>query len=87
MPERSWSNPRRWSSMTSAHKRYRIPNVRNMIDWHAVPVDFAQWSTTGVIGDARHASAPLGARLWDACVHQVARVIAAAANRQRFPYR
>jgi creatinine amidohydrolase len=61
-------------------RRDRIPDERIVIDWDAVPLDFARWSTSGVIGDARHASAPLGQRLWDACVEEVARMVAAAAD-------
>jgi creatinine amidohydrolase len=57
----------------------RIPQERVAIDWSAAPLEFARWSRSGVIGDARHASAELGARLWRACVSQVAHTISAAA--------
>jgi len=44
-------------------------------DWDDPDLDFTRYSTTGVIGDARHASPELGARLWDACVEAVADII------------
>lgn len=41
-------------------------------DWDAKRQDFTKISTTGVVGDATHASPELGAKLWDACVKRVA---------------
>jgi creatinine amidohydrolase len=48
-------------------------------DWADPHLDFGRYSTTGVIGDPTHASAALGAQLWQACVAAVAREIQAAA--------
>ena len=48
-------------------------------DWSDPALDFTRYSTTGVIGDARHASAELGARLWQACVDAVAEELRAIA--------
>ena len=41
-------------------------------DWEDSGLDFSAYSTTGVIGDATHASAELGERLWRSCVEEVA---------------
>lgn len=43
------------------------------VDWSDPDLDFSLYSPTGVIGDPTHASAQLGAKLWEA-------VIAAAAS-------
>jgi creatinine amidohydrolase len=45
-------------------------------DWTSERIDFTAVSTTGVVGDATHASAELGAKLWDACVERVAATFA-----------
>ena len=42
------------------------------VDWHDPNLDFVRYSTTGVIGDPTHATAELGARLWEAVVEAVA---------------
>jgi creatinine amidohydrolase len=42
------------------------------VDWDDPHLDFARYSSTGVIGDPTHASAELGARLWQAVVEEVA---------------
>ena len=42
------------------------------VDWEDPDLDFAKYSSTGVIGDPTHASAELGARLWQAVVSEVA---------------
>jgi len=42
------------------------------VDWDDPHLDFARYSSTGVIGDPTHASAELGARLWHAVVEDVA---------------
>lgn len=42
------------------------------VDWQDPHLDFARYSSTGVIGDPTHASAELGARLWEAVVDSVA---------------
>jgi creatinine amidohydrolase len=44
-------------------------------DWNDPNLDFARYSTTGVVGSAAHASPELGHRLWEASVHAVADVI------------
>lgn len=42
------------------------------VDWEDPDLDFASYSSTGVIGDPTHASAEIGARLWEAVVEKVA---------------
>ncbi len=42
------------------------------VDWDDPDLDFARYSSNGVIGDPTHASAELGARLWEAVVDSVA---------------
>ena len=41
-------------------------------DWSRKDIDFTLVSSTGVVGDATHASAELGAKLWDSCVERIA---------------
>ena len=43
-------------------------------------LDFKRYSESGVIGDARHASAELGERLWSACVDRAADFLWEAAH-------
>jgi creatinine amidohydrolase len=51
----------------------RIPEPEEaVVDWDDPALDFAVYSSTGVIGDPTHASAALGARLWDAVVAEIA---------------
>jgi creatinine amidohydrolase len=50
------------------------------VDWNDPHLDFARYSSTGVIGDPTHASAELGQRLWQASVEQAARVLQEAAG-------
>ena len=50
------------------------------VDWEAPELDFADYSSTGVIGDPTHASAELGARLWKAVVDDVAQTLSSIAN-------
>jgi creatinine amidohydrolase len=51
----------------------RLPqSVSEEPAWDDPELDFARYSTTGVIGDANHASAALGERLWSASVDAVA---------------
>lgn len=50
----------------------RNPHIKP-VNWDDPNLDFAQYSTTGVIGDPTHASVELGARLW-------ARVISAGVD-------
>ena len=42
------------------------------VDWEDPDLDFASYSSTGVIGDPTYASAELGAKLWEAVVDEVA---------------
>jgi creatinine amidohydrolase len=42
------------------------------VDWDDPNLDFARYSSSGVIGDPTHASAELGAELWRAVVEDVA---------------
>jgi creatinine amidohydrolase len=45
------------------------------VDWGDPDLDFARYSASGVIGDPTHASAELGAELWQAVVKEVAGVL------------
>ena len=56
-----------------AVRRERIvdPN-HGPVNWEDPDLDFASYSSTGVIGDPTHASAELGAKLWEAVVEKVA---------------
>jgi len=51
-------------------------------DWDDPELDFGRYSASGVIGDPTHASAALGALLWQECVATVAREIQAAATNE-----
>ena len=42
------------------------------VDWDDPQLDFARYSSTGVIGDPTHASSALGKRLWEAAVEEAA---------------
>ena len=44
------------------------------IDWNDPELDFSRYSSTGVIGNPTHASAELGAKLWEAVVAAVASI-------------
>ena len=44
------------------------------VDWSDPGLDFSRYSSTGVIGDPTHASAELGAKLWEAVVIAVASI-------------
>ena len=46
------------------------------VDWQDPNLDFGAYSRTGAIGDPTHASAELGARLWEAVVDAVAATLA-----------
>ena len=48
------------------------------VDWEDPDLNFARYSSTGVIGDPTHASAKLGARLWPEVVEAVALTLKAA---------
>ncbi len=59
----------------------RISDPRHKpVDWSDPELDFARYSSTGVIGDPTHASADLGARLWTAVVEQVALILSKIAE-------
>lgn len=45
------------------------------VNWDDPDLDFSRSSPSGVIGDPTHASAELGAALWDACVDAVVEVL------------
>ena len=50
------------------------------INWDEPNLDFNRYSSTGVIGDPTHASAELGARLWEVVVQEVALTLEAIAE-------
>jgi creatinine amidohydrolase len=65
----------------NAVRQDQITNPHNTpVDWDDPNLDFARYSTTGVIGDPTHASADLGRRLWDAVVTAGAAILNAAAR-------
>jgi creatinine amidohydrolase len=45
------------------------------VDWNDPQLDFARYSSTGVIGDPTHASAELGRRLWEAAVEEAVQTL------------
>ena len=54
----------------------KIVNPRHdEVDWNDPDIDFAHYSSTGVIGDPTHASAKLGQELWSAVVEEVAVIL------------
>jgi creatinine amidohydrolase len=50
------------------------------VDWNDPNLDFARYSSTGVIGDPTCASAELGKRLWEAVVEEAAHLLQEAAS-------
>ena len=50
------------------------------MDWEDPDIDFATYSSTGVIGDPTHASAELRAKLWEAVVDEVAETLRSIAE-------
>ena len=50
------------------------------VDWDDPHLDFTRYSPSGVIGDPTHASAELGARLWQAVVEAAALALKTAAE-------
>ena len=54
--------------------------VPRHVDWDDPNLDSARYSSTGVVGDASHASVELGGRLWEAVVDEMARTFAALAT-------
>ena len=62
----------------------KVPSdVSAQPDWTKKHLDFTDVSSTGVVGDATHASAELGSRLWDACVTSVAETFTSIAKASR----
>ena len=47
------------------------------VNWQDPDLNFARYSSTGVIGDPTHANAALGAKLWEASVASVANTLRA----------
>ena len=62
-----------------ARKGLSTPNTSQWIGKDP-DLDFANYSSTGVIGDPTHASAELGARLWEVVVDDVAATLRSIAN-------
>lgn len=59
----------------------RIPDPqRGSVDWDDPELDFADYSSTGVIGDPTYASAVLGASLWRAVVEEAGLVLRGVAE-------
>ena len=50
------------------------------VDWNDLHLDFAHYSSTGVIGDPTHGSAALGKRLWEATLEEAAQMLKMAAS-------
>jgi creatinine amidohydrolase len=63
----------RFGDLTFQEIRERASDSESTpVDWDDPHLDFARYSSTGVIGDPTHASAELGVRLWHAVVKDVA---------------
>jgi creatinine amidohydrolase len=60
-------------------ERIPAPETADVL-WDDPQLDFTRYSRSGVIGDATHASAQLGARLWEAVVDAAARQLQVAAQ-------
>ena len=64
-----------------AVRRDKIADPKHKpVDWDDPNIDFASYSSTGVIGDPTHASAELGAKLWEAVVGEVAETLRSIAE-------
>ena len=50
------------------------------VDWNDPTLDFARYSSTGVIGDPTYASDELGKRLWEAVVEEATHLLQEAAS-------
>jgi creatinine amidohydrolase len=51
----------------------QIPGPENKpVDWNDPNLNFARYSSSGVIGDPSHASPELGAKIWDRIIDNVA---------------
>lgn len=62
-------------------RQERITNSHSIkVDWNDPNLDFARYSSTGVIGDPTHASAELGKRLWVAVVEDAAHMLQEVAS-------
>ena len=62
-------------------RRQKIVNPEHEpVDWEDPELDFANYSSTGVIGDPTQASAELGRALWEAVVDEVADTISSIAK-------
>ena len=62
-------------------RQERIINPHSTeVDWTDPNLDFARYSSTGVIGDPTHASAELGKRLWVAVVEEATHMLLEAAS-------
>jgi creatinine amidohydrolase len=59
----------------------RVPPLSRLPDWQDPDLDFGAYSDSGTIGDARHGSAELGERLWEAAVTWMSRYLAAITDR------
>ena len=71
-----------FSTSISLHLRpatVRVNEIRDPahrpVDWQDPNLDFARYSSTGVIGNPTHVSAQLGAKLWEASVASVAKTL------------
>ena len=53
------------------------------VNWQDPNMDFKTYSRTGVIGDPTHASAALGAKLWEAVVDETAAILRSIATGER----
>ncbi|MGD9143603.1 MAG: creatininase family protein [Dehalococcoidia bacterium] len=65
-------------------RRDKIVNPHHTeVDWKDPDLDFAKYSTTGVIGDPTQSSAELGKKLWEAVVKEVSHVFNEIAQGQQ----
>ncbi len=55
------------------------------VDWTDPHLDFARYSSTGVIGDPTHASAELGRKLWEAAVEEAVQIFRTVASAEVEP--
>ena len=76
-PSRSICAPKRFAGTGSS-----TPNTSPWT-WEDPDIDFASYSSTGVIGNPTHASAELGAKLWEAVVDEVAETLRSIAEDSR----
>lgn len=62
-------------------RRDRIVDPQHRpVDWDDPDIDFATYSSTGVIGDPTHASAELGAKLWAEVIDSVTETLRSIAK-------